>query len=97
MDTKIEINKRFGMPIYIPLIGLVCCFLLASRRDTKNYFYNKYIYSFIGILILSSAEIIVRYSGLSWGHMTSYYTIPLAMIPIFYFTLIRTFKYENLT
>ena len=97
MDTKIEINKRFGMPIYIPLIGLVCCFLLTSRRDTKNYFYNKYIYSFIGILILSSAEIIVRYSGISWGHMTSYYTIPLVMIPIFYLTLIRTFKYENLT
>ena len=39
MDTKIEINKRFGMPIYIPLISLACCFLLASRKDQKMFHY----------------------------------------------------------
>ena len=27
-NYKIEINKRFGMPLFIPLIGLVICFLL---------------------------------------------------------------------
>ena len=97
MDNKIEFNKRFGMPIYIPFISLICCFLLASRKDKKMFSYNKYIYFFIGFVILALAEIIVRYSGSSWNHTLFYYLIPLAIGPLFYLILIRTFKYENLT
>ena len=97
MDTKIEINKRFGMPVYIPLISLICCFLLASRKDKKMFYLNKYIYFFIGFLILALAEIIVRYSGISWNHTFIYYLIPLGMSPLLYLALIRTFKYENLS
>ena len=96
MDTKIEINKRFGMPVFIPLIALLCSFLLSSRRDQKSYFYNKYIYFFINFLILAMSEMIVRYSGTSWTHTFIYYLFPITMIPIFYLTLIRKFKYENL-
>ena len=96
MDNKIEINKRFGMPIFIPLISLVCSFLLSSRKDKKIYNYNKYIYFFTGFIILSLSEIIVRYSGISWTHTFVYYLLPLIMLPIFYITLIKKFKYENL-
>ena len=96
MDTKIEINKRFGMPIFIPLISLVCAFLLSSRNDKKIYNYNKYIYFLIGFLMLTLSEILVRYSGISWTYTAIYYLLPVGMIPLFYFTLIRKFKYENL-
>jgi len=97
MDTKIEINKRFGMPIYIPLISLISCFLLTSRKDKKMFFLNKYIYFFIGFIILALAEIIVRYSGTSLNHTIIYYLLPIVMGPLFYLTLIRAFKYENLS
>ena len=97
MDTKIEINKRFGMPFYIPLIAMICSFLLSSRKDQKIYNYKKYIYFFIGVVILACAEIIVRYSGISWAHSIVYYLIPISLIPIFYLFLIRNFKYENLS
>ena len=96
MDTKIEINKRFGMPFYIPLLALICCFLLDSRRDRKIYNLNKYIYFFVGFIILVAAEISVRYSGISWDHTAMYYLIPVGVIPLLYFILIRKFKYENL-
>ena len=96
MDTKIEFNKRFGMPIYIPLISLICSFLLSSRRDQKIYGYNKYIYFFIGFVILALSEVVVRYSGTSWAHSAIYYLIPLGLLPLFYISLIRKFKYENL-
>ena len=96
MDTKIEFNKRFGMPIYIPLISLICSFLLSSRRDQKIYGYNKYIYFFIGFVILALSEVVVRYSGTSWTHSAIYYFIPLGLLPLFYISLIRKFKYENL-
>ena len=96
MDTKIEINKRFGMPFYIPLLALICCFLLESRRDRKIYRLNKYIYFSVGFIILVAAEISVRYSGVSWNHTAAYYLIPAGIIPLLYFVLIRKFKYENL-
>ena len=96
MDTKIEINKRFGMPFYIPLLALICCFLLDSRRDRKIYNLNKYVYFFVGFVILVAAEISVRYSGISWNHTAMYYLIPAGVIPLLYFILIRKFKYENL-
>jgi len=97
MDTKIEINKRFGMPLYILLIALISCFLLTSEKDTKIFYFNKYIYFFIGFLVLALAEMIVRYSGISWNHTLFYYLIPVIMSPLIYFALIRTFKYENLS
>jgi len=96
MDNKIEFNKRFGMPIYIPLISLVCSFLLASRRDNKIYTYNKYIYFFICFVILTLSEILVRYSGISWNHSSIYYLLPITLLVILYFSLLRKFKYENL-
>ena len=96
MNTKIEINKRFGMPFYIPLLALICCFLLDSRRDRKIYNLNKYICFFVGFIILVAAEISVRYSGISWNHTAMYYLVPAGMIPLLYFILIRKFKYENL-
>ena len=96
MDVKIELNKRFGTPFFIPLIALICCFLLGSRKDKKIYNYNKYIYSFFGLMILAVAEISVRYSGISWNHTAAYYLAPIGMMSLLYFILIKKFKYENL-
>ena len=97
MDIKIEFNKRFGMPVYIPLISLICCFLLTSRKDKTMYYINKYIYFFVSFLILILAEVLVRYSGGSWNHTIIYYLIPAIISPIFYIALMRAFKYENLS
>jgi lipopolysaccharide export system permease protein len=95
-ESKIEINKRFGMPIFLPLIGLICCFLLSSRREKKIHNYYKYIFFLIGFLILVSAEISVRYSGISFTHTMIYYFLPIVLLPLVYLYLIITFKYENL-
>ena len=95
-DIRIEINKRFGMAVFIPLIGLIVCFLLNSRRDKKNFYYRKYIFFVYSLTIIITSEITVRYSGLSLNHLMIYYLFPLTMLPITYLILIRSFKYENL-
>lgn len=95
-DTKIELNKRFAMPLFIPLIGLICCFLLTSRKDKKIYKFNTYIYFIFSFIILVLSEIFVRYSGISFNHTLLYYLFPIGLLPLIYFLLIRTFKYENL-
>jgi len=95
-QSRIEINKRFGMPIYIPLIGLVSCFLLSGNREKKINFISKNLYFILGFVILIASEMTVRYSGNSINHTAIYYGIPIFLFPIIYFYLIRVFKYENL-
>jgi lipopolysaccharide export system permease protein len=92
----IEVNRRFGMPIFIPLIGLVSCFLLSRKREKNMTFISKYLYFIIGFIILVSSEITVRYSGNSINHAAVYYSIPIVLLPLIYLYLIRVFKYENL-
>ena len=96
-DTKAEINRRFGMPIFIPLVSLVSCFLLRTRREEKIVGMQKYICFFIGFLILMASEITVRYSGISLKHTAAYYLLPIVLLPLVYFLLLKTFKYENLS
>jgi lipopolysaccharide export system permease protein len=95
-QNRIEINKRFGMPIYIPLIGLVSCFLLSGNRERKMNFISKNLYFILGFVILIASEMTVRYSGNSINHAAIYYGIPIFLFPLIYFYLIRVFKYENL-
>ena len=96
-DTKSELNRRFGMPMFIPVVSLIACFLLSSRREKKLSFYKKYICFFIGLFLIIASEISVRYSGISWKHTGIYFLIPIGLFPIIYYLLIRTFKYENLS
>ena len=95
-QNKIEFNRRFGMPFFIPLVALISCFLLLSRNEKKIYGFYKYIFFFIGFALLVSSEISVRYSGTSLNHAAIYYLIPVGLIPLVYLSLIRIFKYENL-
>ena len=95
-QNKIEFNRRFGMPIFIPLVSLISCFLLVSRKEKKHPTFYKYIFFIAGLVFIIGSEISVRYSGTSLGHAGIYYLIPLGLIPLVYLSLIRTFKYENL-
>ena len=95
-DIKIEINKRFGMPTFVPLVSLISCFLFVSRKEEKFSGIDKYIYCLIGFIILVISEITVRFSGNSINHTIIYYSIPIGLLPIIYLFLLRTFKYENL-
>jgi len=95
-DTKAEINRRFGMPIFIPLVSLISCFLLQSRKEEKIPGSRKYIYLSLGFIVLIVSEITVRYSGTSWNHTIAYYLMPILLLPIVYLLLLKTFKYENL-
>lgn len=95
-NFKIEINKRLGIPTFIPLIGMIICFLLSGRKEKKFSDFQKYIYFSIGFIILIFSEIAVRYSGTSFNNTLVYYFIPFVLPPLVYLFLIKTFKYENL-
>jgi len=95
-EVLAEINRRFGMPLYIPLLALLSSFLLISREETKVKGWYKYFYFGLAFTILITAEILVRYSGKSSIHGLFYYLLPLLCMPVVYIELIRRFYYENL-
>ena len=94
-NITIELNRRFGMPLYIPILALISSFLLSSRKEHKMNNYYKYIYFLIGFFILMFAEISIRYSGLE-NYRLLYYLLPILSIPIIYLFLLKNFKYENI-
>jgi lipopolysaccharide export system permease protein len=96
IEVLAEINRRFGMPLYIPLLALLSSFLLITREETKVKSWYKYFYFGLAFTILITAEILVRYSGKSSTHGLFYYLLPLFCIPALYIELVRRFYYENL-
>jgi len=96
IEILAEINRRFGMPLYIPILSLLSSFLLISREETKTKSWYKYFYFGLAFTILMTAEILVRYSGKSLTHGLFYYLLPFFCIPVIYIELIRRFYYENL-
>jgi len=95
-DITAELNRRFGMPLYIPVISIIICYLLSSRKESKYYFFQKYIVFITAFTILVFAEIMVRYSGNSALGLIIYYSLPPLLILLNYLYLIRIFKFENL-
>jgi len=88
------LNRRFVLPLYIPVISLLCSFLLIKPKTKKNYFLNKYSIFLLNFLILLYAELIVRYTGLSNLFSLLFIFSPLVFLGLIYFLLIYNFAKE---
>jgi len=95
-DIINEMNRRIGMPLYIPLLSLIACYLLSSRKENKKVYLMKYIYGFIGFAFLIFAETSVRYSGKFFYITVLYYLVPIIITFLNYLLLYKVFKYETL-
>ena len=95
-DVSAEINRRLGMPLYIPFVSIIICYLLSSARENKFYIFRKYIVFIAAFTVLVFAEIMVRYSGQATLYSIIYYSLPPLLILLNYLNLIRIFKFENL-
>ena len=100
-NTKKEIttvlNRRIVLPFYLPIISLICSFLLIKSNSKKNYFLNKYSISLLGLMILIYAELIIRYTGISKIVGTIFFFSPLVLVPVIYFLLIFKLSRESLS
>ncbi len=96
IEVLAELNRRFGMPLYVPFVALLCSFLLINREESKFNNLYKYLFGGLSFLILIVAEVLVRYSGLSYFYTSFYYLFPVFFIPILYLEIFRRFKFENL-
>ena len=75
-DILQEIFKRFYKPLYLPIIAIMCCFLVILSKNNLNYEKNKRIVFLITFLILIVSEASLRYSTISNLATTLYLIIP---------------------
>ena len=99
-NTKKEIttvlNRRIVLPFYIPIISLLCCFLLVKPSTQNNYFLNKYSIFILSFLVLLYAELVIRYTGISKIIDTLFTISPVIFIPIIYIILSLKLSRESI-
>tara|TARA_B100000963_G_scaffold349173_1_gene357856 strand:+ start:414 stop:1550 length:1137 start_codon:yes stop_codon:yes gene_type:complete len=90
-NTKKEIitnlNRRIVLPLYIPIIALICSFLLIKTKQKKSYLLNRYSIFILSFLVLLYAELIIRYTGVSKIIGILFIISPALLIPLIYFIL----------
>tara|TARA_B100000963_G_scaffold360123_1_gene389830 strand:+ start:2607 stop:3755 length:1149 start_codon:yes stop_codon:yes gene_type:complete len=94
-EIKTILNRRFVLPFYIPIIALLCSFLIVKSKKKRNFFLNKYTIFIMSFLILLYAELIVRYTGISKLMNILFIISPLMLIPIIYLLLIYKLSKES--
>ena len=90
-----ELNRRFVLPFYIPLIGLISCFLLSSKKENKNSLLRLLCFV-TGVLIIIFAEISLRSADNSKTLLYTFYIFPLVLGIFNYLILLKIFAFENL-
>ena len=94
-EIREEINKRFGTPVYIPLLTVLLSFLIGFSKDNQNYKFKIYTTFFITFVFLVISEISIRYSGASNFKSLLYFLAPIILSLLIYLVLIKTYKHER--
>ena len=88
------LNRRFFLPFYIPIVSLICSFLLIKTQSRNNYFFNKYSIFVLGFFVLLYSELIIRFTGISKIVGTLFIASPFIFTPIIYLFLIYKLNRE---
>ena len=91
-EIKQELLKRIYKPIYIPLITILCCFLIITSRNNVNYEkFRKIIFLFTFVILVFS-ETSLRYSTISTISMIIYLVVPWIIFIFAYFIFYNRVK-----
>ena len=83
--------RRLILPFYIPVISLICSFLLLKNQKIYSNKTSIFIYGFV-ILVLT--ELLIRYTGLNYPLRFFYSILPFLLSLLFYFLLFYNFSKE---
>ena len=83
--------RRIIMPTYIPLVALLCSFLLLKNRSFLLSKFTIFIYCFFTLVL---TEILIRYTGINDLLRLIYIISPIFFILVFYFLLSYKFTKE---
>ena len=91
-EIKQELFKRFYKPLYIPVIAVLCCFLIILPKNNIKYEKNKKVIFLITFIIILLSEVSLRYSSISELANIIYLMSPWLFFIIIYLFLYRKIK-----
>ncbi len=95
-DFKKEIlstlNRRIVIPLYIPVLSLICSLLLIKSK--KHFFQNLSVFSYSFIILLFT-ELAVRYTGINSLILYIFVLMPFSLLFLLYTFLIYKFSNET--
>ena len=89
-EVSQELYKRFYKPLYIPIIAIICCFLVVTSKKNISYEGNKKKIFLITFFVLVVSEASIRYLTSS-----NFATIICLIMPWFFFILIYLIFYQR--
>ena len=87
------LNRRIILPIYIPIISLISCLLLANTKKS-NFMLNKITIFLLSFFTLLLVELFIRYTGVNYLINYLFIFFPFLLLPLMYLMLILKFKKE---
>ena len=80
-----ELFSRFFKPFYIPLLALVCGFLLIKSKNSQDFTSYKFKIFVLGVVIISISEISTKFYSLNLIKSLSILSVPLILFILFYY------------
>jgi lipopolysaccharide export LptBFGC system permease protein LptF len=86
-----NLNRRLSLPLYIPVIALLCSLLILKSK--KKYFNKSYIF-FYSFSLLVMIELSIKYTGINYLTQIIFIFLPFILIAFLYLFLNRAFLKE---
>ncbi len=80
-----ELFSRLFKPFYIPLLALVCGFLLIKSKNSQDFTSYKLKIFVLGVFIISISEISTKFYSLNLIKSLSILLVPLILFILFYY------------
>ena len=78
-----ELLKRIYLPIYLPLISLIACFLIIKSKESQSYAKLQFLLFSIGIIVLLFSKLSIKFAS---ANQVTFFTFLLLPLLIFYLT-----------
>ena len=78
-----ELLKRIYLPIYLPLLSLVACFLIIKSKESESYTKLKFFLFSIGIIIIIFSKLSIKFASINQLAFLTFLLVPCL---IFYLT-----------
>ncbi len=85
------LNRRFTLPLYIPVVSLICCLLLIKNQ--KFYYSKIFVYAYSFLLLLFT-ELALRYTGINFFIKYLFVILPFVLFAFLYTLLNYKFSKE---
>jgi lipopolysaccharide export system permease protein len=89
-----EIHKRLFKPMFIPIVALLCCFILYGNNEKFNLIKLRFLIFSLGISFIIFFEILLNLSASKIFFQYFLYSFPICTIIIIYFFLHKFIQNE---